>query len=65
LAHQIIGFLFIFTLIVLAALGFFQSWKRGSAEKIAQAPQKLSKVALFHVWAGRTIWLLAVINGIL
>ena len=59
------GFVFIFTLLVLAALGFFQSWKKGSAEKVGQAPQKLSKIAFFHVWAGRAAWLLAIINGIL
>lgn len=61
-AHQIIGFLSVGGLLVLASIGIYLRRAQKTAEKSDQTRQN-SKFTSIHTWAARCIWLLLIINN--
>ncbi|OBT58647.1 hypothetical protein VE04_01230 [Pseudogymnoascus sp. 24MN13] len=62
-AHQVIGFLSVGGLLVLASIGIYLRRMQKTADKSDQAGQKNSKFTSIHTWGARCIWLLLIINN--
>ncbi|KFY81202.1 hypothetical protein V499_00028 [Pseudogymnoascus sp. VKM F-103] len=61
-AQQVIGFLSVGRLLVLASIGIYVRRMQKTAEKPDQAGQ-ISKFSSIHTWSARLIWLLLIINN--
>jgi hypothetical protein len=61
--HQILGFLTVFLMLAVALVGVTHRIIVAGARRRAQEPpEKSALVRLLHLWSGRLIWVLLVIN---
>ncbi|OBT88244.1 hypothetical protein VE02_02776 [Pseudogymnoascus sp. 03VT05] len=61
-SHQVIGFISVGGLLVLASIGIYLRRMQKTADKSDKAGQN-SKFTSIHTWAARCIWLLLIINN--